>query len=540
MQAQRDSGAVIKKIAIQNYRLFRSFGLSFSPGINTLVGANDSGKSTLIEAVSLALTGRLNGRPLAQELSPYLINMDATAEYIAGIREGRRPIPPSIVIDLFLEDEHELETLRGTNNLSSENACGIRIQAKLSSDYAEEYEGFISDPHAIRVVPTEYYRVEWLGFSGNAITARSVPTAASVIDSIAIRLPNGVDYHLQQVLRTHLDTKERVELSRQYRSLRETFAQKEPVKQINNRLREENDLLTDRELSLAIDISHGQSWENTLTAHIDDLPFQLVGRGQQNALKMLLAIGRRSTDAQIILIEEPETHLSFASLRKLISRIEERCASKQLIIATHSGYVINKLGLDSLILISNGLACRITDLPAETIQYFKKLPGFDTLRLVLADAAILVEGPSDELIVQRAYLDARGKLPIADGIDVISVGLSHKRFLDISTRLKRRVWIVTDNDGKPADQVRARFSDYLSFETVSLHVPIDSSLETLEPSIVDANDLNTLNDVLGTAFDTKEQVLQRMRDDKTAAALAIFESKTKIVMPDYIREVVSD
>lgn len=39
--------------------------------------------------------------------------------------------------------------------------------------------------------------------------------------------------------------------------------------------------------------------------------------------------------------------------------------------------------------------------------------------------AILVEGDSDELIVQRAYMDShRGKLPISDGIDIISVGIS--------------------------------------------------------------------------------------------------------------------
>jgi predicted ATP-dependent endonuclease of OLD family len=32
-----------------------------------------------------------------------------------------------------------------------------------------------------------------------------------------------------------------------------------------------------------------------------------------------------------------------------------------------------------------------------------KLPGYDTLRLILCNKAILVEGPSDELIVQKAY-----------------------------------------------------------------------------------------------------------------------------------------
>ena len=51
-----------------------------------------------------------------------------------------------------------------------------------------------------------------------------------------------------------------------------------------------------------------------------------------------------------------------------------------------------------------------------------KLPGYDTLRLILSSKTILVEGPSDELIVQKAYQKKYGKMPLADGVDVIAVG----------------------------------------------------------------------------------------------------------------------
>src|ERR1700677_1154493 len=50
-----------------------------------------------------------------------------------------------------------------------------------------------------------------------------------------------------------------------------------------------------------------------------------------------------------------------------------------------------------------------------------RLPGHDTLRMILARRAILVEGPSDELIVQAAYVKHHGKMPLDDGVDVISV-----------------------------------------------------------------------------------------------------------------------
>ena len=98
-----------------------------------------------------------------------------------------------MIIDVFLEDSDKAEILRGTNNLFGENSCGVRIHAKLSQDYFEEYKNFIGQPETVHLAPTEYYRVDWLGFSGNAVTARSVPTTASVIDPTTIRLQSGVE-----------------------------------------------------------------------------------------------------------------------------------------------------------------------------------------------------------------------------------------------------------------------------------------------------------------------------------------------------------
>lgn len=530
---------MIRKIAIRNYRLFREFDLEFSRGTNILVGSNDTGKSTLIEAINLALTGKLNGRPLAQEFSPYIINLEATREYVSALQAGGKEpaTPPVLIIDLFLHDSDEAEILRGTNNLYGEDACGVRIQAKLSPDYFDEYKSFIDKPELIRLAPTEYYRVDWLGFSGNAISARSIPTTASVIDPAAIRLQSGVDYHLQQIIRTHLDPKERVELSRQYRSLREEFGHKESVKGINARLKKDSDI-TDRTLSLGIDISQRYTWESSLVAHLDDVPFQLIGKGEQNTLKTLLAIGRKAGEAHVVLIEEPEAHLSFTSLRKLLSRIETQCVDKQLIVATHSTFVLNKLGLQNLVLLGVGATTRLTDLPEGTVDYFKKLAGFDTLRLVLSKGAILVEGASDELVVQRAYLDLKGKLPIDDGIDVISVGLAHKRFLDLAIRLNRRAWIITDNDGKTVAEIEKRFDGYLDNGVVTLHTGSDPDHYSLEPQIVAANDLATLNKVLAKKYLSKDDAIAGMEADKTGSALAIFESKDKIVMPEYIKDAI--
>lgn len=101
------------------------------------------------------------------------------------------------------------------------------------------------------------------------------------------------------------------------------------------------------------------------------------------------------------------------------------------------------------------------NLPTETIRYFKKLPGYDTLRLVLAEKVVLVEGPTDDLIIQRAYKDKKGCLPSENGIDIITVdSLAFKRYCDIAIILKKKIAIVTDNDGNIQENIDGKYSDY--------------------------------------------------------------------------------
>jgi putative ATP-dependent endonuclease of the OLD family len=336
---------VLQKIVIHNYRVFRDFTLDFRPGMNILVGDNDAGKSTLLEAVNLALTGRVQSRQLSQDLSPYMFNLDTTGEFVAALKAGGHPQSPELIVDMYLDASDATAPLRGTNNSTGENACGLRFRAAFNPDFTAEYEEFIKEPDAIRVIPTEYYRCEWLGFSGNPVTYRSVPATASMIDATAIRLQSGADYYLQDIISNNLSPADRVELTRAYRSLREEFAGNDSIAAINTKLKASPGDVSDRDLSLGIDISQRASWESSLVPHLDDLPFTFVGKGEQSSLKILLALNRKVDAAHIVLVEEPENHLSFSRMNILIRKILEKCDGRQVLAATHSSYVLNKLGL---------------------------------------------------------------------------------------------------------------------------------------------------------------------------------------------------
>lgn len=534
---------VITKIHLQNFRKFENATFAFKGGLNILVGNNDQGKSTLLEAVTLALTGRWQGRNFGTELNPHFVNLSATQKYLQQLRAGAGdPVaPPEVIIDLFLEPgDPKVDRLTGTNNYDGQDKPGLRIRAALDEALRDEYRTYVSDPSMVMNVPTEFYRVDWIDFSGNSVNARAVPVGAAMIDASRIRLQSGSDFYLKKIVADALEPKQRVNLSASYRRTQEAFARDPAIAAVNTELDSKRGEVTSGNLTLGVDASQNNHWDNAMTPHLDEVPFSMLGSGEQSKLKIMLALSRRAVDVGVVLVEEPENHLSFSEMNRLIRHIRDNCVEHQLVLATHSSYVINKLGLENLMLVGETGDHGISTLEKDTAHYFEKLSGYDTLRLVLARQVVLVEGPSDELVIQKAYRDRHGRLPIEDGIDVINVrGLSAPRFLNLAIPLERRSVVVTDNDGKLAS-VQARYAEYDKKDFISICVSDKEDLKTLEPHLVDAIGRELLGSLLDRSFTTDAQAVEWMIKDnnKTDAALAIFESVEKLPMPAYINEAL--
>ena len=59
---------MIEHIAVKGYRLFRDFETDLQPGINVLIGANASGKSTLLELLRIIQSSALG--PIKPGMEP--------------------------------------------------------------------------------------------------------------------------------------------------------------------------------------------------------------------------------------------------------------------------------------------------------------------------------------------------------------------------------------------------------------------------------------------------------------------------------------
>jgi putative ATP-dependent endonuclease of OLD family len=303
-------------------------------------------------------------------------------------------------------------------------------------------------------------------------------------------------------------------------------------------------------VKLSVDLTSKNAWENSLLTFLDNVPFHYIGKGEQCIIKTKLALGhQKAKEANIILLEEPENHLSHSKLNQLVYDIKTKCEEKQILISTHSSYVANKLGLESLILLNDKKTLRLKDLSDETRTFFEKLSGYDTLRLLLCKKAILVEGDSDELVVQKSYMiKNEGKLPIQNGIDVISVGTSFLRFLEIADKMKKVVAVVTDNDGD-LEALKSKYVNYLG-ENLKANIQIcfDDVIDegdlligkkafnynTLEPKFLKANGIEKVNKTLGTKYESIDDLHKYMKNNKTECAIRIFDTKEELVFPDYI------
>ncbi len=179
------------------------------------------------------------------------------------------------------------------------------------------------------------------------------------------------------------------------------------------------------------------------------------------------------------------------------------------------------------------------------VLFFNKLPGYDTLRLILCKKAILVEGDSDELIVQKAYmLSHDGKLPIQEGIDVISVGMSFLRFLEIANKIEKDVYVVTDNDGDFERKIAKKYAKYSNHSKIKIFADKNNSFNTLEPQIVNANEnqLDCLREVINVNainYPDAQSLAKYMQSHKTKTALKLFKTNSPIKIPQYILDAVS-
>jgi predicted ATP-dependent endonuclease of OLD family len=153
---------------------------------------------------------------------------------------------------------------------------------------------------------------------------------------------------------------------------------------------------------------------------------------------------------------------------------------------------------------------------------------------------LLVEGPSDELLVQKAVLQTYGRTNLQLGVDIVSVkSLAFKRFLEISVLLQIQTRVVTDNDGD-VDRLRRKYQDYFGLDCIEICYDVNEELPSLEDHLVHANGREVLNRMLQQDQPDNAAMVEHMKKNKTECALRIFNSDESLIVPEYIQHAIRE
>ena len=532
----------ISKLKIINYKLFQNVIIEMNDTMNIFVGENDSGKTTILEALSMVLTGKIGGSNIANRVNLDWFNTNVRKGFIEAIKAGNTPALPTIEIEAYFsapdKDEISTKVYKGTNNSLHEDTEGVKVEILFDTQYSTVYKQLLSDGK-IKDIPIEYYKVNFRSFAIPEYYAQTTAKKVACIDTTKRDYGPVLSRIVSGSINEYLTEEDMTELRHAYRANRHEFTDNQAVKRLNEKLQQSHSF-DGKVITLNLRESGIDEWKGDMCISLDGIPLENSGLGTQNMFKSEIFLLQNS-DVDILIIEEPENNLSYANMSVLISKLSES-KEKQLFISTHSSFVANKLGLQYLHLVANNGIIPFKMLSQDTYDYFLKLPGYNTLRILLANHAILVEGPADELIVQRAYIDNYGKQPIEAGIDVVTVdSLAFQRYCELSSLIKKPITIVTDNDGN-VQKVKERYKKY--GELVTLCVESDNSLNTLEPSVLAVN-LDNFEEFKAIVYYGKdiesrdiESIKNFMLGNKTEWSMRVLTSKKRIKYPTYILEAI--
>lgn len=515
----------IKKIHFHNFRAFRDRRIeNLNEGVNILIGDNGTGKSSILLAIDLTLganTNRIENIGLDR-----LFNQQAIADFMANEEKRNFDNLPTMEVDIYLNELGEY-LLEGEQNLSHENCCGLHLLCKPKNDLAIEINELLSLEQP--VFPFEYYSIEIKSFGGAVTTRYNKPLNHVNIDNTKISYEYASKSYIQSLYRANVDDIKKSELQYEYRRVKENFANEE-FATINDDM--------EGDFGFSIKSSSKTNIETDLTIAKEGVDIDNLGVGEQCFVRTQFALSRNS-HVDIVLLEEPENHLSHPNMKRLIDQISAHTQS-QIFIATHSSLVCSSLDLRRAVVLGSvdKDPLYLKDLPSDTAEFFIKAPNSFALEFVLAPKNILVEGNAEYILFDTFYQNITGDELSGSGIGLIAIGgTSFPRYLDIAKVIGTKTAVVTDNDGNIQGSINDRYDEYQEIENLEVFYDLDEARRTLEICVYQDN--TKLCEELFKGSRKSLLVQDYMLKNKSKVALELVKHKPdEIAVPRYIDEAI--
>ena len=466
----------LQELHIKNFRAIKDTKIQFNPGLNILIGPNNAGKTTIIDALRICLSkGDFNSKPLKRE-DFYKITGKSKENY------------PTIEFDLTfcIENEFEkavfIELYNPINNTLNLNFTFNYNLKQQRVNY--EIKGGEKKDNNINNDIFNYIRNIHLDALRDA-NRYLTPGKNNILSTFFSELTS--DKKKEEMMNQINTTINESQIS--------NFITESNQKHIQNHFdemtfKEENIKLSMTPIDQDFD-TFTKNWKIQLPyGNSDYLELYQNGLGYNNLIYISVLLSHLDTLKKnneenmyvSLCIEEPEAHLHPQlqnSFFRYLNKINKD-PKLQLFITSHSPTLTSKSDLESLILIQNAQNNVVThklinSFPEIDNQNFlKKFLDVTKSQLLFSKKIIFVEGISEALLVPIFAKICNFDLD-ENGVEIVNVqGLSFKRFaplFDDENNLILKGVILTDDDRKAIDRKEStNYKNLKSLETNKLKV----------------------------------------------------------------------
>jgi len=283
-------------------------------------------------------------------------------------------------------------------------------------------------------------------------------------------------------------------------------------------------------------IRTGRETKTTVEVKEGDTKFDLkdISAGSQQILALLTELETAGTQTDVLLLEEPETHLHPGAQRtiyKIVKRVSER-TDTQIILTTHSEVFLDAGDSSQLIKASrkdgNTVFSKVDkDIESEAMTAL----GYEKSALLQARAVVFVEGLSDKRILSQFAESVGFSLP-DNGIEVIDLEGEGNIKSDGQSLVKLVsafdipfLFVLDSHDHDPQTEQNALLKAVNSPKGDWEVTPEDIFVWEgygIETYLLDAEAIATH---LGAEVETVEELLEQYEDEKEPASVlnAVFQ-----------------
>ena len=518
----------IKSLHIEGFRKFANLDMRFNEHMNILVGENEAGKSTILDALKTVMNQQYRNADKSVLRDLFNTKMVATFKENPSIKTLPR---------IYIEVELALDPQQKNTSYFYGEVYGQRKQQvekygiRFECQYDEELGTGMEQSILEGKIPYEYYALTWTTFGNRPYQMIKRPLNFIFIDTTNSATAPSFNYYNRTLFTSRYDEATGAKAKNEFRAKLEDALEATELPPISENRK------------FGVD-SKKVVLETILSVYEDSIALENRGSGMESLIKTQIALDK-TNGLDVILMEEPENHLSFSTLKKMLQEISNQQENSQIIVATHSNMIASRLNLNNVLWITENSIKSLSNVKSDIAEFFVRADDNAFLQLLLSKKVFLVEGATEFLLLPMFYQQITGHTIEEDGVSVISCnGISYKRYLEIAEATDKKIAVVTDND-KKAHRI-AEAADFNQCHAVQ-HIFMGATVDewTWEACLYKENQ-EVLNEIVtvqkGAEYKFHGEdygvVLGKMLNNKVDIAYQMLTADTTFEVPQYIKDAI--